>query len=408
MIRKMSNKLLITLFQIRKEISKLNKSKAFIREYKEIPINAKSTYVQYRSKDSMYKILESDSLFMFCSELSNDKTENKMLHVDEASDVYISCFYNGNSVSSEPREDSSDVLSQWTSYCADGGAAFEYYFRQDFLSEINNIVIDRSKTQAPENELEVFFKKLDTINQRQFLYSIVTSNAVDDSDFVLYPNFPFQIQYYENTINDTDSIALTFQQMFADYNITGNYVLPYFKHSGFVQESEARLAFVNDNNSLSDCIKFIKSSDGTMVPYIEVKFGNPDLLRSPCDFVHPAKGESLEAAIEQQLLKRNPKTIWKNTSKFPIIIPQGRDQEKIYNAVEKVINKLSGTKARQTKPKIICQGHLPITKITLAPTEDREQQKKKMEIFCKSKYWLRNVEIVESKIPYNTKNSNHT
>ena len=57
---------------------------------------------------------------------------------------------------------------------------------------------------------------------------------------------------------------------------------------------------------------------------------------------------------------------------------------------------------------IICQGHLPITKITLAPTSDKELLKKKLEIFCKSKYWLRNVEICTSKLPYNMININHT
>lgn len=42
-------------------------------DFPKVPINANTTYVKYSGIRTMYKILESDSLYMFCSELSNDK-----------------------------------------------------------------------------------------------------------------------------------------------------------------------------------------------------------------------------------------------------------------------------------------------------------------------------------------------
>lgn len=400
MIRKISEAQIIKMFKVRNKISKLNKSKVFLKPYVDVPLNANSTYVKYTYIGSMYKMLESDSLFMFCSELSNDKTENKMLDIAKREDTYISCFYNSNYDMLDSLQNSSDVLSQWMSYCYNGGAAFEFYFGQDFFAPLNS-----TKNQTDDKydkTVDDFFNQVDISKKNYFCYSLMASNAVDDSDFVLYPNFPFQLQYYENTVNDSDSVSLAFETIKEQYEINDCYILPYLKHSGFVQESEARLAFVNADDCLSDCIKFIQAGDGTRVPYIEVRFGNNDLSRLPCDFVEKRKDESLEEAIERKLKERNK---FMNNSKFPIIIPQGHNQEDIYNLVEKTAKRLFGD---GVKPKIICQGHLPITKITLAPTQDRSEQRKKMEIFCKSKYWLRNVEIVESQIPYNTNNSNHT
>lgn len=398
MIRRIPETQVIKMFKVRNEISQLNDAKVFLKKYIDVPLNANSTYVKYTSKNSMYKMLESDSLFMFCSELSNDKTENKMLDIAKREDTYISCFYNYNYDLPNALDNSSDILSQWMSYCYSGGAAFEFYFGQDFFARIN----PKNTNSKHDEEVDNFFRKIATEEKNRFCYSLMTNDAVDDSDFVLYPNFPFQLQYYENTINDSDSVALAFETIKTKYNIDDCYILPYLKHSGFVQESEARLAFVNVDDCLSDCIKFIEVNDGTRIPYIDVRFGNNDLSKLPCDFVEIEGDETLEQAIEKKLKERNK---FINNPKFPIIIPQGRNQEQIYNLVEKTIKKLFSD---SVMPKIICQGHLPITKITLAPTQDRTEQRKKMEIFCKSKYWLRNVEIVESQIPYNTNNSNHT
>lgn len=65
-------------------------------DFPKVPINANTTYVKYSGIRTMYKILESDSLYMFCSELSNDKKENQFIHRDYPQEAYISCFFNSN------------------------------------------------------------------------------------------------------------------------------------------------------------------------------------------------------------------------------------------------------------------------------------------------------------------------
>lgn len=363
-------------------------------DYEIVPINAQTKYVKYTSIKTMYKMLDSDSVLFFCSELSNDKTENQLLPQLSSVDTYITCFYHNNGKSLNVHN-SSDVFSQWMSYCKDGGAAFEFYFGQDKVNYIYSI----SDINTIQNKIEKLLKC-----SRMFDYSLICSEAKDQSDFIKYSTFPFQVQYY--TEKDIEEKARTYVDVLMKlkdkFKLSEEYIAPYLKHSGFVQECEARLAFVNYNNQLSKCISFMTKSDGTKLPYINVKFGDLDDWDKPCNSVDADAQKTLLEKIDEKI-SSIPK--YKLGEHFPIVIPQGRDQEEIYNLVENRVIEME--KKLNTRINIICQGHLPITKITLAPTEDRREQKKKMKIYCKSKYWLRHVQICESKIPYNTHNNNH-
>lgn len=376
-----------------------------ILKYKKVPTNANTEYVKYAPKSTMYSMLESDSLYLFCSELSNDRTENRMIHLNKPQDTYITCFYHNNNFqnNSEPHN-SSDVYSQWMSYCREGGAAFEFYFGQDF--------IDIAQIKNSEEKYDEILKK----SPRIFDFSLICSNPKDSSDFIKYYTYPFRVQYFDNAVFsesteengkidlDSNSFVLQIKDLAKDQKIGLEYVAPYFKHSGFVQESEARLAVIDMDNRLSQCINYMNKNDGTRIPYIILKFGDLDDLNRPCVFngFDNYDSKSLQDKI-QEFIKSIPR--WKRNKNHPIIIPQGRNQEEVYNIFEKIIE----LEESQNKGnfRIICQGHLPIVKITLAPTQDRKEQKKMMEIFCKSKYWLRRVEICESDIPYNTQNNNH-
>lgn len=372
--------------------------------YEKIPINAETSYVKYVSKSTMYKILESDSIFLFCSELSNDKTENKILSLNNTLDTYITCFYHNNSNSSKTlnKLNSSDVYSQWMSYCREGGAAFEFYFGQNLINYSHGHY---------KNSDTTLVKKIEKILKQHniFDYSLICRNTTERSDYIKYATFPFQVKYFDEELlaegmGESNTYISQILRIIDKHhcNIPQEYIVPYFKHSGFIQESEARLAFVDYNRQLSKCINFLDKPDGTKIPYINAKFGNLDDLDRPCNFVDTKEPDEILNNIKSKL---NEIKEYKLNKRFPIIIPQGRDQEDIYNMVEKEVNKIEEEK--DVKLNIICQGHLPITKITLAPTEDRSEERKKMEIYCKNKYWLRRVEICESVIPYNTQNNNH-
>lgn len=369
-------------------------------------------YVQYSSAKAVFKILSSDSILAFNSELSNDLSENKLIQSEKQDDVYISCFYCDHR-SKKP----GDVYSQWTSYCQDGGAAIEYYFGQDTVFEIL-----KDKSGNPNND--DFYSKVEDLvdnigmRKRTFDYSIMAGEKDEDSEYILYPQFPFLVSYYSNI--ETNSYKLnTSNPYFANLLPTieniktineekgmtpfGIYdYAPYIKHEGFSQEKEARLAFVNRNNSLSKCIRFLGEN---MIPYICLRFGNRDDINGPCGLLDAYEGDSIDEKAEKYI---NSIPFFRKNSSFPIVIPQGRNQEEVFNAIEKCVLKYNKDRLPENRLVIICKGHLPITKITLAPTNDRELQRKKLEIFCKSKYWLRNVEVCTSSLPYNMFNMNHT
>lgn len=388
MIKNLGSDNTLKLFKFIDEASKLN-------EHKLIPINGKTSYVKYTPKSTMYKILESDSIFFTCSELSNDTTENKLLSLKNTA-TFITCFYHCNQSDNTNITNGSDVYSQWMSYCSGGGAAFEFYFGQDIMSYATS----SAYANDSEKRIEDAFKRAQEKNILD--YSLLYKDAADSSDYIYSTAFPFQVQYYTNTpSNDTPrTFNNQIKAIASKCGIFEEQIAPYFKHSGFVQECEARLAFVNYNNQLSNCISFMPKSDGTMLPYIEVKFGSNDRWNSPCDYIPDQRTDIINSEADNRLVmlaKRNPY--------FPIIIPQGRDQEKIFENVTRKLEKYEGS---EFKIPVICQGHLPITKITLAPTPDRAEQRKMMEIYCQSKYWLRRVEIKQSEIPYNMQNTNHT
>lgn len=388
------------VFRVMDSVSNLNT--AGLGEYKKIPIDANTTYVKYCSRKSMYDILESDSLYLFCSELSNDKQENQFLKRSDPLEAYISCFYNSHS--SIHTQNSSDVYSQWLGYCRDGGASFEFYFYQDKLSGLFN---------KSTLDFQNFIKD----NKELFDLSLITASNQSPSEYVKYSAFPFRVQYYDEGIfkeslgNDgtylekSNTFLQSIRGVIQQYKTNEDIVAPYFKHSGFVQESEARLAIVNYDTQISKCVNYLKNSSGARIPYINAKFGDSDKTMRPCVMLNK-DGQNIFENSEsvEKYIRAIP--VYKRKRQFPIIIPQGRNQEEMYLIVETVVSDME--KNDKGSFSIICQGHLPITKITLAPTTDRSEQRKMMEIFCKGRYWLRHVEISESKIPYNTNNINHT
>lgn len=386
MIKNLGSDNTLKLFKFIDEANKLNRHKL-------VPINGKTSYVKYTSKSTMYKMLESDSIFFCCSELSNDTTENKLLSLKNTA-TFITCFYHCNTADDADITNSSDVYSQWMSYCPGGGAAFEFYFGQDIINYETSpeTVID------DEKHIEDAFKRA---SEKEILdYSLLYKDAVNSSDYICSAAFPFQVQYYTNSYDTPGTFNNQIKAIASKCKIPEEQIAPFFKHSGFVQECEARLAFVNYENQLSNCISFMQKSDGTMLPYIEVKFGSNDKWNAPCHYIHDCRTGDIDSKADNRLVmlaKRNPY--------FPIIIPQGRDQEKIFESVTRSLEKYENN---EFKIPVICQGHLPITRITLAPTPDRVEQRKMMEIYCQSKYWLRRVEIRQSEIPYNVQNTNHT
>ena len=113
--------------------------------------------------------------------------------------------------------------------------------------------------------------------------------------------------------------------------------------------------FSNIENDYDNCIRFREANNRIQIPYILIKFGLTEKNYVPVSFDFSNKFITHFISTRE-----NP---------MEIIIPQGKNQEKIYHAVKKEYNDL-----RKKNPiinpnaYILCEGHLPVKKIYVAPT----------------------------------------
>ena len=306
-------------------------------------------YAHYTSMNSLFSILEGDSFWASNVRFSNDSLEERMLKIDgmENRDDYVLCYCSND-----------DILSQWRGYCHNGGASISLNL---------------------ETPME---------------YSILHADYESSGKYVLYENCPLPVIYLnkkdvpeqvqenlKNAINSCkDSSDIKLEDM-----------LPYLKNGHFREEKEERLLFSNTNGLFSNCIRFRTLPDGVKVPYIVVKCGNMGKMKTAC----PMDLDSFENKDLDEMLKGLLPALFP-----PIYIEEGYDQETKYYETVKIVKKYCMEKGIRCMPKIYCKGHLPIRKIRVAPTYDRERKAEQIKRFCQSKYWLKDVEVEVSDIPY--------
>lgn len=306
----------------------------------------------YTSLPTLFKILEKDYLWASGTRFSNDSSEELLssntLFQDESSarDNFIICF-----------SGKQDLLSQWRGYCFNGGVSIEFDFR----------------------------KPAD--------YSILHADYETSQKYELAQNVPFKVRYIDESelLKPENLLAKQIAEdsagkKFAPW-VAGD-IIPYLKDQTFFEEAEWRLLFGNRNGSLAKCVRFRDLKDGSKVPYVIVKAGDVAKDKSGC-------GLDLKKYTPDKFDEMLNDGMWQ------IYIPQGHDQEAVYYALEKKIMDYNKNHRNEHKEiQIVCKGHLPIRRITVAPTYDRERIAEKIKRYCWSIYWLRNVEVETSSIPY--------
>lgn len=302
-------------------------------------------FVHYTSLNSMFSILESDSFWASNVRFSNDATEERMLNLEGQSnrDDYIICFCAKN-----------DILSQWRGYCHNGGASIEF--------ELNH-------TQE---------------------YSILHADYESSGQFDIYENTPLPVIYLDNSVHQEqlkDHINSDISSCGYSSEIKLEDMLPYLKNGHFREELELRMIFSNNTEMLSKCIRFRTLSDGVKVPYIVVKCGNMGKMKGACS-TEPSKYN--DERLKEMLL-RNGNLIW---------ITEGYDQETKYYEMMRRVDSFRKDNSWRFPIKIYCKGRLPVKKIKVAPTYDRERKAEQIRRFCQSKYWLKDVVVEVSEIPY--------
>lgn len=306
-------------------------------------ILAKSRIYHYTSMKILFDILEGDSFWVSNARFSNDATEEGLLPYERMceEDNFIICFC-----------EEGDQLSQWRGYCHQGGASIKFDMR-----EAGN-------------------------------YSVLHAEYDKNHKYEIYCNAPLPVLYI-----DDDPAQL---KIIADYLKSGkdrykpalvDDMIPYFKNSKFYEEKELRMVFTNFEGNLSSCIRFRNLQNGVKVPYMVVKSGDvgQNFRKCPIDV----------SKYDDVLLKKHFET------RQNIIIPEGSDQENVYYQISKKVKEYAKKNGEDyRKIRIYCKGHLPVEKITIAPRYDRELLMEQVKSYCISKYWLRDVVVEASKIPF--------
>ena len=303
------------------------------------------SFYHYTSIGTLFNILKNDSLWASNARFSNDASEEILINTksEKVRDDYIICFCSEG-----------DMLSQWRGYCYNGGVSIQFD-----LSDINE-------------------------------YSIIG----DDGNDVVIENTPLPVVYIKTNFLDPEKYITNIKRAmtWAGFkNPSYEEIIPFIKNRAFIEEKEYRLVFSNNEESPFDkCINHRTLSSGVLLPYIKVGFGNLHDMNS----TKPHKEHKYD---NEEMIKNaiNGKTIW---------IDEGSDQKNIYFNIRKKINEYiqkNPAASRNGKDvKIYCRGHWPIRKIIVGPSDDKERIQEQIQHYCATKYWLQNVVVETSKIPY--------
>lgn len=318
--------------------------KGIERKYVTEGQNDYSSFWHYTSLPVLFNILEGDEFWASNVRFSNDSMEEKMLEQEsiEMRDDYILCFC-----------EKGDMLSQWRGYCHNGGAAI----------------------------------KLNLLYAQD--YSILHSDFDTSGNYIVYKNTPLPVVYLDPSTfvksrkRDIKNI-IALSGYSSDIGLDD--ILPYIKNGYFYEEKESRFVFSNINGSLSKCIRFRTLEDGVKVPYIVIRHGIAGKMKgNSATDVSKFDDAFIQNAIDNSL---------------PIWIEEGCDQEVKYYETIKKIEDYRNRKGEYKTVSVFCKGKLPIEEIVVAPTYARERKAEQIKRFCMSKYWLRNVKVSVSKIPY--------
>lgn len=315
------------------------------------------TLYHYTSLTTLFDILESDSFWLSGIRFSNDASEEQILGqnwLDENNyhgDNFILCLCR-----------TGDSLSQWRGYCPAGGTSIGLY--NEGLCTYSVLYANYESVRKHKDIASVAIP---------VIYLFSKNKSDDEQDPQLAANDimrKIRKLIYENSskyplLNEVDFV-------------------PFLKHKAFYEECEHRIVISNSNGEFEKCIRFRKLKNGTKIPYIVIKNGCAD--------------ESHENAvsISEESLQEIAGNLRINTS--PVILPICSNQSELYFKMKKHIDK-NAPKGITRKP-VICDGHLPIRSIKIAPMTDQRRIVEQVKRFCQSKYWLRDVIVSASNIPY--------
>ena len=364
----------------------------------------KKSLYHYTSREVFWLIMESESFLARHIMFSNDYEKNmngkkkiaqameqmKSLLREPESLPFMVCFC-----------EEGDLLSQWRGYAREGVAmefdfskglyGLEDGFSSYYCYTIMNQDCDTNYISKNINDEEVVVKAIASP------YSVIYTESGEKID----NNIEEKIKYI---VEDTENNR---QQ-----NVVG--MIPYIKNNKFAEEKEYRLIF--DMKQIIPEVqrdllrqKYIYLDvNGIKKPNIRIKFGDQSLAEQEnminLYYINPDWTKILEE-LKRELLSEKIKiqlVTDKDKYKMPndeILVSNGKYQEKVCVSLR--------LKMRQQTPpvrsvKVWCEGHLPLRRIIVGPSQDAELMKCSIEEYLKTQYWTRDIMVEKSVIPLRT------
>ncbi len=371
----------------------------------------------YANYDTLWKILGSDSFFARNIRFSNDANEymtgKSVIERFVKSDTR---FDEGNKRNIFQQEiqnnpmmyfmvcfcEDGDLLSQWRGYAKDG-VSIGLDFRGGYKKQ-NNIerhvehfcVVNNKKFQDANKENKGRF------NCKYYLDDTNTSIA--------FVQMPYKVQYISKKDRKMANDILSKLYDSGEYEDCRDAAeklikyIPFLKDKSFEEEKEHRLIFdmeylgVSRANSDYVCSKKVEylEQDGIKKPYINVEFGRAKNKLS--DVSNVCVGNDV-LDLKDVLGKINNTVIYEDKKRKGIYIGEGKNQEDIMVEIEKLIEAPEVSERLREKVKIWCEGHLPIREIMVGPSKKQHDIKESLDFYKKTVYWMKYIEIKESKIP---------
>lgn len=367
----------------------------------------------YTTRENLWNIIESDSMYARNVRFSNDSEEytigKKIIEealkkrISNVDDCYMVCFC---------EED--NILSQWREY-ARGGVSI----MMD-LSEDTVYTIKVSKEIEKQNE-----KKHPKESNNS--YHIPWHKYQYESEYAYAYTKPICVKYINPQKNNLKKEIGAIRE-----EIKGNKemleerclktLIPYIKHIGFSEEKEVRLIFKVDGKAASSLVGYL-NNDGICRPYIRVEMGDASRKEElGCQVGLYGITDVMKNTIKKGL--KNGKLKIKESDekdkeieiefeemskgKFPdekssIYIGNCKYQEYVFDYFDHYVE--SHNIKDENKINIWCEGHLPIRKITVGPSNDKEEFRESIEHKKRNIYWLKYVQVNVSDIPYRSNDS---
>lgn len=363
----------------------------------------------YTKLDTLWKILESDSLFARNIRFSNDF--NEYMTGRDTIEKFVSDLPDlDNPQKEEILEkihknpmmyfmvcfcEDGDLLSQWRGYAQNGVS-----IGMDFTG---GICRKRDLAQHVEE-----FCVLNNLRYRESEAGKSDGKYNIKGKPLSFLQMPYKVQYISKSkkSNEETEMQDILQTLYGGNEDDSTRLLgyiPYIKDIGFREEEEYRLIYdmelLGDSKAHSDNVRSKKleflDSENLKKPYINVEFGKPSRKSAEVKQIWLG-GEACE--LTDKIKRRYEDVKIEQTEKSGVCIGEGKNQEEIQETIEKLIEGSAVLKHKDSI-KIWCKGHLPIRKIIVGPSEKQNEIKESLEYYKRTIYWLKYVDIDVSVIP---------